>query len=402
LKGDNDERPLNVPQFPPEIWNMIIKYLPLNDLHNLQLTSRRFDGHVKFVIKQLTERTWKRISDLGLDFETELLRCFDENDALAAFALVNGRTTQSDVLPQLNALCCRICKRQNVLISRLIMNRFAQTTTIYRETMLHFVARDGNTETIKELVRIYNIPVNITDDNDRTPLVEAMMIACMTGVSLHLEDWIKACTDAIWLLVDEFHADVNITTNRWGYINGESLLHIAVDRKKHHIAEKLLSKGANPNATNKRGTTPLHYAVNLEDTSMVKLLTRYCVDVNVKNNNEITPLHMAAKLGYTDIAKILVDSGADVNVIDKEGHTPLHFANNIDIVRYLIEQKADVNVRCNRYSTPLLQAIRHGATDIAKLLIEKGADVNVIDIGSKTQEILYCILNQSRPDKRNI
>lgn len=58
-------------------------------------------------------------------------------------------------------------------------------------------------------------------------------------------------------------------------------------------------------------------------------------------------LSTAVKNNDIDKVKLLVENGANVNEKDKSGSTPLHHAawmNAIDIMEYLLENKADPNV----------------------------------------------------------
>ena len=121
------------------------------------------------------------------------------------------------------------------------------------------------------------------------------------------------------------------------------------------------------------------------------------------------PLHTAAYHGDLSAVKALVKQSADVNEIGKiSGNTPLHWAvnsgrvrivsfnpvtgipnfpkpdekqllNYIEIVRFLIQHGADVNIKGGYYGrTVLYQAVSEGKTAMAEILIEQGrADVNV-------------------------
>jgi len=91
----------------------------------------------------------------------------------------------------------------------------------------------------------------------------------------------------------------------------------------------------------------LFEAVNKGDIEQLKLLISEGADVNIRDQKDMTPLHLTAGNGNTDIASILIDNGADVNTrIDEYGVTPLHVA-----------------------------AV-WGKTAVAELLLAKGADIN--------------------------
>ena len=61
---------------------------------------------------------------------------------------------------------------------------------------------------------------------------------------------------------------------------------------------------------------------------------------------KLTLLHLAANLWNSDVdvLKHLVTQGADVNAKSEDGDTPLHFAaewNSVEIVKYLVSRGAD-------------------------------------------------------------
>ncbi|RWS30202.1 myotrophin-like protein [Leptotrombidium deliense] len=68
------------------------------------------------------------------------------------------------------------------------------------------------------------------------------------------------------------------------------------------------------------------------------------IDVN-KNIEGRTPLHYAADYGQKEIIRYLIDKGANVNVVDKHGISPLLAAiweGHTDCIKYMIEKGADV------------------------------------------------------------
>ena len=112
------------------------------------------------------------------------------------------------------------------------------------------------------------------------------------------------------------------------------------------------------------------------DVNKIKRLIEEGADVNVKDNDGRSPLHY---VGSAVAAKLLIEAGADVNAKDNYEDSPLHQAvnkGNADLVKLLIEEGADVNAKGFAGRTPL-HIVRH--TAIAKLLVEAGADVDAKD-----------------------
>ena len=63
----------------------------------------------------------------------------------------------------------------------------------------------------------------------------------------------------------------------------------------------------------------------------------------------------ACKMGFQKSCEILINAGAKVNKKDGEGLTPLMYAaaNNVDIVRMLLKNNADLKAICNQGKTAL-------------------------------------------------
>jgi len=79
----------------------------------------------------------------------------------------------------------------------------------------------------------------------------------------------------------------------------------------------------------------------------------------------------------------------DPNARDRGGYkeTALHKPIPLEIVEWLVERGADVNL-ANDYGTPLFNHAHMGHYDICKFLIEHGADVNLAAHGERTA--LFC------------
>jgi ankyrin repeat protein len=100
----------------------------------------------------------------------------------------------------------------------------------------------------------------------------------------------------------------------------------------------------------------------------------------VKEKNK--QLFKAVKNNNLEEVRLLIDNGADVNCKDEDDLTPLQGASRwgyFEIYKLLIDHGVDVDCKNNKGWTPLHEASYKGNIDICKLLIEKGADVNCKD-----------------------
>jgi len=89
----------------------------------------------------------------------------------------------------------------------------------------------------------------------------------------------------------------------------------------------------------KKGNTPLHLAVRskttrypalAKQTSSENQIVRFLIErgakINLANNEGKTPLHVAARCCNDEGIEILLDAGARVDAVDTQGWTPLHDA----------------------------------------------------------------------------
>ena len=94
-------------------------------------------------------------------------------------------------------------------------------------------------------------------------------------------------------------------------------------------------------------------------------------------------LPKAAYYGHLEIVKYLVENGADINAKDNNGWTSLiHAAYNghLEVVKYLVENKADINAIGKYFGfdglTSLMFASMNGHLEVVKYLVENGANIN--------------------------
>jgi ankyrin repeat protein len=127
------------------------------------------------------------------------------------------------------------------------------------------------------------------------------------------------------------------------------------------------------------------FEVGKEDLETVKSYVnennQKCLSlVNAKRMDAWTVLHYAAYSGKLDVVKYLVEQGADVDAKTVVGWTVLHdaaYSGTLDIVKYLVEQGANVDAKNNVGWTPLHAAASSGKLDVVKYLVdEQGADVD--------------------------
>jgi len=99
--------------------------------------------------------------------------------------------------------------------------------------------------------------------------------------------------------------------------------------------------------------------------------------VHATDYNGNTPLHSATLHGRVQVVKYLLEKGAKVNVQNLAGMTPLHFAARegfLEVATILLSHNADVNIRNSQGWTALKWALEMDHADIADLLRKQGGD----------------------------
>lgn len=101
--------------------------------------------------------------------------------------------------------------------------------------------------------------------------------------------------------------------------------------------------------------TPLHRAAGYNHLGLAQLLLQKSAQVDATDNFGRIPLHNAAQYGHTDMIELLVSEGSDINKQDLLGHSPLHVtASNRTFTACLklIELGANINLRSESGELP--------------------------------------------------
>ncbi|MDR1310475.1 MAG: ankyrin repeat domain-containing protein [Burkholderiaceae bacterium] len=142
---------------------------------------------------------------------------------------------------------------------------------------------------------------------------------------------------------------------------------------------RMLKEGVNPNtAEDGSGNTGL--IVALFEGSMRSfqvILENPFTDINHRARNGNTALMVAVFKSNMPAIQALLARNA---VVNQPGWTALHYAaatGNEEIMRILLDKKAQVDATAPNGTTPLMMAARSGHIRAVKLLLDHGADVRL-------------------------
>jgi len=169
-----------------------------------------------------------------------------------------------------------------------------------KRTALHRAAFGGH-PSVAELLIARGAQIELRDDADTTPLLDAMRIGAEKS-----GDYVGVVRVLLGAGADP---------NGRGYHNvtplDSAVFHLNDDPKQALIIIKLLlERRADPNVQTDDGYTALHFAVHAGSKDVVETLLAHGASVNVKNKSGETPLAVARKLRKASIAELLRKHGA--------------------------------------------------------------------------------------------
>uniref|UniRef100_A0A673BNX5 Ankyrin 1, erythrocytic a n=1 Tax=Sphaeramia orbicularis TaxID=375764 RepID=A0A673BNX5_9TELE len=286
-------------------------------------------------------------------------------------------------------------RRGNVIMVRLLLDRGAQIDAKTKDelTPLHCAARNGHVRII-EILLDHGAPIQAKTKNGLSPIHMAAQGDHMDCVKQLLQ----------------YNAEIDDIT-----LDHLTPLHVAAHCGHHRMAKVLLDKGAKPNSRALNGFTPLHIACKKNHMRVMDLLLKHSASLEavtevgkqdplmknihtqpfraVKTDSALylisnfplhtiddqTPLHCASRMGHKELVKLLLEHKANPNSTTTAGHTPLHIAareGHVQTVRILLDMEAQQTKMTKKGFTPLHVASKYGKVDVAELLLERGANPN--------------------------
>lgn len=187
------------------------------------------------------------------------------------------------------------------------------------------------------------------------------------------------------LLLDS-GAQVNMPTDSF-----ESPLTLAACGGHVDLAMLLIERGANIEEVNDEGYTPLMEAAREGHEEMVALLLSQGANINAQTEEtQETALTLACCGGFLEVADYLIKHGADIEL---GASTPLMEAaqeGHIELVRFLLENRANVHAQTQTGDTALAYACENGHTDVAEILLMYGAELEHESEGGRTPLMKAC------------
>ncbi|CAF3681618.1 unnamed protein product [Rotaria sordida] len=268
----------------------------------------------------------------------------------------------------------------------------ALTMNLCGQTPLFCAAKEGRTDIVKYLL-----------DRGANPRVQnhygvsTLWIPSQKGMLQVVELLLDAGAETHIAPFGNLADELNIT--------GWTPLYAAMKSRKFDVVKLLLKRGADSNAVTKLGSTPFLLASEICDLDVIEACVEADADLDFApsgpdadnlNITGQTALFMATLKDRVDVVKFLIEKRAQVNVQNRYGVSPLLLcaeSGNQELVQALIEAGANVNIAPQGElaeenflagQTPLFGAAKKGHVEICEYLIKNGADINAITMTGAT------------------
>lgn len=159
-------------------------------------------------------------------------------------------------------------------------------------------------------------------------------------------------------------------------LEGKTPLIIAVGNSYIDTAKILIENGADVNSVDFEGWSALSYAVNNGDIEIAKLLLTNKAKIKGELLLAIKSPIVESRI---DMMKLLIDNKANINYADEDGFNPLNIAiesGDMELTKFLITNGANVNSLMQDGVSLIGYAIAQNNMDLLQILIENGANVN--------------------------
>ncbi|MCK5155253.1 MAG: ankyrin repeat domain-containing protein, partial [Spirochaetales bacterium] len=300
---------------------------------------------------------------------------------------------------------------------------------VYGDTALHIAVDPGVSSDFVELLLLRGADPNSRDKTGNTPIMLALAQNNRPAVELLLNNdadlyaknyneitpLIRSLMKGIDVISWFYSPEINQTVDAYG----NTPLHTAINNGAMlDVIEFIINSGADLDKKNFLGDTALHSSVEVSYADAAALLVQYGADPFLSNNrgkapavlafdqgidftsmlitpdnllladtSGNTPIHMAVQWDYPEIVSYLIEQGANINVHNFEGFTPIHYAvknNSIKICQVLMNNGALINARDSYSNTPLHTAISWESVQAAKFLLLRGANVHLRNLSGNT------------------
>ena len=216
---------------------------------------------------------------------------------------------------------------------------YTQLMRELRLTPLHIAAAQGQTKSVREMIR-RGASKSVVAGERVTPLHQAAL---------------KGHVEAAVAMLEE-GCPLDIVNSA-----GATVLHWAAAGGHVELVRNLVDKGCDVNAVESNGCTPLHCAASCR-TETVRHMIKFGATKSVVAGVYGTPLHQAILNGHLQtVESLLVDEHCELDLANQ-----LVASSKAQVLEFSV---SDIGNSLGQ--TPVMLAVRHGQVEVFKLLTPK-------------------------------
>jgi ankyrin repeat protein len=369
------------------------------------------------------ESARKELAKLGKDFSpASFIECVGNGDKQAVRLFIEaGMDVNAPIAQGGTALAIAAVKGNPELVKMLLdkganPNAAMTSGTSKGVTPLMAAVAGGHLEVVK-LLLAKGAKINSKDDHGLAALDYAKAKNNPDILSTLWEHGAPFVTDAtLAKLMEQFRLDLHAKAAR-GMSAGES-----PDGCRKFVAEQLLifqqeqrfttnqlvearvcafrtvSGVVEKSAMEERINAAGAVGSNEKNLATIKSFVEFLKELQSDPSVQGGSLLMAAQMDEAGIVKWLLDQRADVNAKDEQGFTPLMWAalkGHVTTIQVLLGASADVNSKDRTGWTATMWAASQGRTDALKMLLSKRPDLNALNNEGKTAVMIAKVMNQT-------
>ena len=163
----------------------------------------------------------------------------------------------------------------------------------------------------------------------------------------------------------------------------------------------LINVGINHAIEDEVSLNPIQAVINYidNDQDVISLLNEFIkngVDINSTNSEGLTALHISVEHERINIIDFLLENGAEIDIQCNKGNTPLMHGieKNVqeEIINKLITCKSKLNIQNIEGRTALMLAIKQSDKSVIKILLEAECQYDLKDHEDNT--VLHLIIGK--------
>jgi len=283
------------------------------------------------------------------------------------------------------------CRKGHVEVVRELLDLGASinlVSSLGLTALLEAIAQDHE-EIVGVLLETDRLDLNTINlkDHNRTPLMAAANLGFFSIVARLLEYKVDvnqqdsdgltalslACLGRSFITVNLLLKNRGINLNSADRIAERSALILAAEINESAIIELLLQNGADPTQKDRQGGTAALRAVDWGSCEAVETMLRSDVEIDlfVVDMDGRGLMHSASVNGHPRIVRLLIENGLDPNLKDNNGLTPLHDASasgSVEVTQTLLELGADSSLSDKYKRTAFTVAWQYGYIEIMGIL----------------------------------